>query len=136
MIALYLLLLLLNSVDARGCTSEPGYYAATAEDSLPGYAGISIGPNAGPEDCAIKCARVKGCAAWTFSLETNNPRGNKCWLVKTAKTTGVNFHWVRGPPCNKDPWEIDPSTTLEPTTTEDPIKEEETTIDTRKESEE
>ena len=38
-----------------GCTSEPGYYAATAEDSLPGYAGISIGPNAGPEDCAIGC---------------------------------------------------------------------------------
>jgi len=135
-----LLVLLLNTVATRGCTSEPGYYAATAEDSLPGYAGISIGPNAGPQDCAIKCARVKGCVAWTFSLETNHERGNKCWLVKTAKTTGVNFDWVRGPPCNKDPWEIapstvDPSATLEPTT-EDPIQEEETTIETRKESEE
>ena len=48
-----------------GCSSEPGYFGAG--HSLPGYAGISVG---GPEDCAIKCARVEGCAGWAFALQT------------------------------------------------------------------
>jgi len=122
MIVILLLLALQNNVDAGGCSSEPGYFEAG--DSIEGFAAIS---KRDPDDCAIQCARVKGCVAWTFS--SSEELRNLCWLVKTDenKSPGVNFDWVRGPPCNKEPREIDPST-LEPTTVD---SEDESSTDTR-----
>merc|ERR1719341_1483692 len=122
MIAILLMLSLQNTVDARGCRSEPGYFGAG--DSIPGYGAISIGDQ---NDCAIKCSSVKGCVGWTFSLQNENEElRNLCWLVETDKNKGDNFDWVRGPPCNRkeptDPSTVEPST-LEPTTV-DPIKDE------------
>ena len=41
---------------------------------------------------------------------------NLCWLVKTDenKSPGVNFDWVRGPPCNSKYCLYSISTTEEP----------------------
>merc|ERR1719430_817981 len=78
-----------------GCSSEPGTFAGR---SIEGFAEISMGDK---DDCAIECARVKGCVAWTFVLHnaTKNIR-NRCWLMETDKNKWKSCVHVRGPPCN------------------------------------
>ena len=49
-----------------GCSSESGNFAVYQDNEIPEYAGIAIGD---PDDCAIKCAQVKGCAAWMVFLK-------------------------------------------------------------------